>query len=217
MSKIGTTDIKGIMLGSTEIVKAYLGSDVVFKKSNLSYDAEIEYLEVNSAGPYINTGLNGKELLKITIECAITEKTSSGYECIFGYWDNNTSYLGLFQILFQNSHLVGPGGRNQYSLSGISTSTIWTPNVYYTFTATQTKITQSSLTAYLFCRNNGTAGNRVPCPHLKIKSVKLWRGSVFERDFIPVRVGNVGYMYDKVSGKLFGNAGTGSFILGPDK
>lgn len=35
-------------------------------------------------------------------------------------------------------------------------------------------------------------------------------------DLIPVRKGNVGYMYDKVSGQLFGNAGTGSFILGPD-
>jgi hypothetical protein len=37
------------------------------------------------------------------------------------------------------------------------------------------------------------------------------------KDFIPVRVGNIGYMFDKVSGKLFGNAGTGNFILGPDK
>lgn len=32
-----------------------------------------------------------------------------------------------------------------------------------------------------------------------------------------VRVGNVGYMYDKVSGQLFANAGRGAFILGPDK
>lgn len=37
------------------------------------------------------------------------------------------------------------------------------------------------------------------------------------RDFIPARVGTTGYLYDKVSGQLFGNAGTGSFILGPDK
>lgn len=38
-------------------------------------------------------------------------------------------------------------------------------------------------------------------------------------DLIPVRKGNVGYMYDKVSGKLYGNVGEpGSrFILGPDK
>ena len=42
-----------------------------------------------------------------------------------------------------------------------------------------------------------------------------------ERDFIPVRVGSganaVGYMYDRVSGQLFGNAGTGAFVIGPDK
>ena len=36
-------------------------------------------------------------------------------------------------------------------------------------------------------------------------------------DLIPVRVGQVGYMYDKVSGQLFGNVGTGDFGLGPDK
>lgn len=36
-------------------------------------------------------------------------------------------------------------------------------------------------------------------------------------DLIPVRVGQIGYMYDKVSGTLFGNNGTGSFTLGPDK
>lgn len=35
-------------------------------------------------------------------------------------------------------------------------------------------------------------------------------------DLIPVRKGTVGYLYDRVSGKLFGNAGTGSFAIGPD-
>ena len=36
-------------------------------------------------------------------------------------------------------------------------------------------------------------------------------------DLIPVRVGDVGYMYDRISGQLFGNAGTGAFVIGPDK
>ena len=36
-------------------------------------------------------------------------------------------------------------------------------------------------------------------------------------DIIPVRVGDVGYLYDRVSGQLFGNSGTGEFIVGPDK
>ena len=35
-------------------------------------------------------------------------------------------------------------------------------------------------------------------------------------DLIPVRVGTTGYMYDKVSGQLFSNNGTGSFTLGQD-
>ena len=37
-------------------------------------------------------------------------------------------------------------------------------------------------------------------------------------DLIPVRVGSVGYMYDRVSGKLYGNAAdSGAFVIGPDK
>lgn len=49
---------------------------------------------------------------------------------------------------------------------------------------------------------------------------KLWHTDngvrTMLRDFIPVRVGTVGYMYDRVSRQLFGNRGTGDFILGPD-
>lgn len=40
--------------------------------------------------------------------------------------------------------------------------------------------------------------------------------SILVRDFIPMRVGTVGYMLDLVSGKLFENKGTGNFVLGPD-
>lgn len=36
------------------------------------------------------------------------------------------------------------------------------------------------------------------------------------RYFIPVRKKDVGYMYDRVSGELFGNAGTGAFVIGTD-
>ena len=47
-------------------------------------------------------------------------------------------------------------------------------------------------------------------------------GEMIARDFIPVRFTNEngvseGAMYDRVSGQLFRNAGTGAFIIGPDK
>ena len=55
------------------------------------------------------------------------------------------------------------------------------------------------------------------------ESVRLYAFQIFDngvlvRDFIPVRVGRAGYMFDRVSGEYlpFGNVGTGAFILGPD-
>jgi hypothetical protein len=45
---------------------------------------------------------------------------------------------------------------------------------------------------------------------------KIWKGGVLVRDYIPVRVGSVGYLYDQVSQQLFGNNGTGSFAYGND-
>lgn len=35
-------------------------------------------------------------------------------------------------------------------------------------------------------------------------------------DLIPVRKDGNGYMYDKLTGTLFGNAGTYRFLIGPD-
>jgi hypothetical protein len=56
--------------------------------------------------------------------------------------------------------------------------------------------------------------NRYP---IRIKSFYIKKGNDTLYDLIPVRIGQVGYMYDRVSGQLFGNAGTSNFILGPDK
>ena len=46
---------------------------------------------------------------------------------------------------------------------------------------------------------------------------EIYDGSTIVRSFVPVRVGQVGYLFDRVSGQLFGNAGTGAFTIGPDK
>lgn len=60
-------------------------------------------------------------------------------------------------------------------------------------------------------------GSVVERAHIRIYYFKLMRYSTPIFDAIPVRVGQVGYLYDRVSNQLFGNAGTGDFILGPDK
>ena len=51
----------------------------------------------------------------------------------------------------------------------------------------------------------------------KLYSFKMLnQNNVLLIDLIPVRKNGIGYMYDRVSGQLFGNSGTGQFILGND-
>ena len=51
---------------------------------------------------------------------------------------------------------------------------------------------------------------------MKLYSFTLSENNTQIMDMIPVCVGTTGYMYDKVSKTLFGNAGTGNFVLGSD-
>lgn len=46
---------------------------------------------------------------------------------------------------------------------------------------------------------------------------KIYKNGVLIRDFVPCRDGQTPYMYDRVSGELFGKNGHGSLILGNDK
>jgi hypothetical protein len=51
---------------------------------------------------------------------------------------------------------------------------------------------------------------------ITIYSCQIWDDATLVRDYIPVRLGTTGYMYDKVSGTMFGNDGTSSFDIGND-
>ena len=77
----------------------------------------------------------------------------------------------------------------------------------------------------LFGMNYGTTSYdyQVSAPFIgRIYSFKAWQNGTLVRDFIPVRFANEdgaseGAMFDKASGELYLNAGTGAFVIGPDK
>jgi hypothetical protein len=71
---------------------------------------------------------------------------------------------------------------------------------------------------YIFGLNDGgTATVHTHIKYVRIKFFKIYNGDTLVRDFIPVRKNGVGYLYDRVSGELFGNAaGSGSFSYGDD-
>ena len=85
---------------------------------------------------------------------------------------------------------------------------------------TNTNSNTCAYTAYIFAVHNGS-NQQNPAYGLgstkRIRRFQYKRGGAYLLDLIPVRIGTVGYFYDKISGKLFGNAGTGSFVLGQDR
>ena len=52
---------------------------------------------------------------------------------------------------------------------------------------------------------------------LRVKAFSMIDNNETLRDYTPVRVGSVGYFYDKVSKQLFGNSFSGDLVIGPDK
>lgn len=68
-------------------------------------------------------------------------------------------------------------------------------------------------------RNNSISTEVALTLHQKFFGCKIWDNSVLVRDLIPAKriSDNVVGMYDTISQQFFTNAGTGSFIAGPEK
>ena len=195
----------------------------------LPYDAEVEYLE-STGMQWIDTGViaNGEFDVEYTIQTpSSTDFTlqfmvggarSASQHLNFGQYEPN----GRFTLGFLGNYWV-------VATSVIAANTLYTVKIHYAYgsqtatingaNATSQTLTGTealNLNIYLFKRNFYGASDTIPPMKGRMYAFKIWQNGVLVRDFIPVRVGQVGYMYDRVSGKLFGNAGTGDFQYGLD-
>lgn len=185
---------------------------------------EIEYLE-STGTQYIDTGFVPTVNSKMDIELACTNENphaknwtgcvltgAKGWFAVGAYGadeDNNlvalfakTERKGVKNFTFDNSF------HKYYISNGLQKiDNIESNNTISKFGATMLKV-------YLFKGNNNW-GSKIRCKQ-KIKYCKIYEGEKLVCDFIPVRIGTRGYMLDKVSGELYGNSGTGDFILGQD-
>lgn len=227
MIALGSTEISKMYLGADEVDKIYLGSDLVYSSIPpipLPYDAEVSYLASNSEA-YIDTGISGNNNnLEITIKFLFT--TFVAYGAIYGnYVAEGTNCSRLVLASSSGNGLVcinstaGGTGNNSISIS---------PNIPYSISVKRNSITingtsynPSNLASGTTNNNNIALFNRsITNPNttrnigLRIYNCVIKDNGTVVRDFIPVRVGQVGYMYDKISKQLFGNVGTGAFTFG---
>ena len=222
MIAFSNTEITKAYLGSTEIDKIYLGEDLVFGGSPtpvVPYDAQVEYL-LGDGSIYINTGI--KAAGNIQIKAHLIDFFSTTYYGKWPFGGRNGSNNKMFGFYINGNNGKAVFAYNsratEYSVYSTypSTCDVEIGNGVikigaYTYTYSSTSFT-SSYNIILFGLQNGATA--LPMA-VKIGSVYITNGTT-TLDLIPVRVGQVGYMYDKISGNLLSNSGSGTFILGND-
>ena len=196
-------------------------------KKKLPYDAEIEYLQ-GGASSYIDTGIIPTITPRVVLEIAMTSNIDAD---VFGFAENKVpSFIGNLDSYSSTTRVHSFRFYRYYSTSSKGNnliSTVERDNYAVWDMGHEVKCNGQTLATFQvesFANNTqvlnllgGRSAQRNGTINIKIKWAKIYDGDTLMRDFIPVRVDNVGYMYDKVSKQLFGNAGMGSFILGNDK
>ena len=193
--------------------------------SGLPFGAkQIAHLE-STGTQWIDTGYVPKGNTELEIRYSVTKLPSSlsqgviPYGCRVGY--KNQQYNIYSPVNRQDQCHVCYSNSDFYFTKAVLNQTILVhangPEVNFGgTTCTFNPGRLPNLNIYLFgMNNNGTFGSGV---NLKLKIDYFWikEDGQLILDMIPSRIDQVGYMYDKVSGRLFGNRGSDAFILGPD-
>ena len=195
----------------------------------LPYDAEVEYLE-STGTQWIDTGLvwdAGEWECRAVItalssveENYIISQYASGQGAVYAfaylyknivriaYRFNNAAHLAVSSAFFGKTyewHAHYTNGNQTLSIGNLATLSA---NQVWKSGATQEgmRIIIGGMRTY-----GGMAKD------IRFGRVRIEHENILVCDFIPVRIGAVGYFYDRVSGQLFVNQGTGAFIIGPDK
>lgn len=194
--------------------KLYVGSErrMIVATEPLLYDAEVEYLE-STGTQWIDTGIDLKKIVRMEATISISKAITSN-SLVFGVFYDNSN-IPKFQIYINSSCKWSPNNATYYDYSGITKGGSVIVNTEYTPVVTSKVAQNSEVTILIFARNNDK-GEMLPIDGMRLYSSQIVYDNVLVRDYIPVRVGQVGYLYDKVSGQLFGNSGTGSFVIGND-
>ena len=206
----------------------------------LPYDAEVEWLEEGPIVSYIQTDIptTKNTSCSVSLEVVNATKMDGGNVCcaIYGlsteYWDFYS--YGLFYLAQAGQRERGKlnfHGHNSVlsdliqtddpvrfdvSVSANGSDIVNISCGSFSSSANIKNITDSGRFILLWNRaNNSLAKTRLVRVVFSVDNTIL--GS-----FIPVRFTNEdgvseGAMYDKVSGQLYRNAGTGAFVIGPDK
>ena len=196
------------------------------RHEKLPYDSKIEYLrvdETSEGNPYINLNFIPSDFDN-DIYCkfqyidnprdvgvddwTIIAGASNANQSIISYGIHRGTYF-TWVSNGQNSHSKCPtiGSGNIHEVQLLHDGTFILDGTSR-FVEPDTAGNKNTVVARIFNPHKN------PC--MIVYYLKWYKANKLILDLIPVRIGDEGFMYNKVDGTLFGNAGTGRFILGND-
>lgn len=172
----------------------------------LPYDYEVEYLE-STGTQWIDTGYYPKKHLT---EIEERHKQGSGYT--WGCrWDGYSYTVGVWRDVVYFFSGYSRKSETEYTVKIANGEVYVNGTLWFTYNSVQ-EVT-APYPIYLFAWN--TNGIKQQQGTERLYFFKVSENGLAILDLIPVVKDNTGYMYDKVSGQLFGNNGTDNFIVGP--
>ena len=194
----------------------------------LPYDAEVEYLE-STGTQYIDTGIFARDNLLVNSRFKADSYGSATNFVFRGSSQGSTGSENIAVVYIRNNNAVRAGMNSSLLASGVSFSlSEWHDVELDTTGGNKSFKYDGSILIALNTSSDavGTSGiilfantttSRTTGTKIQTFSVKDTTTGQMMIDLDSVRKNGVGYMYDRVSGNLFGNAGTGAFTIGPDK
>ena len=180
----------------------------------------VEYIE-STGTQYINTGIKLDNNSSVELYYQLTQAVQNRKGLFGGLDTGGSKRFGALLSPSNNQLEGGYGSGNEFYQLGLPDTNIhvikqeknllyFDGSLVYTFnTATFTQSFNAPLGNFTFTNYNPASA--------KYYRSKWWDNGTLVRSFIPVRdENNVGYMFDEVTGQIFGNAGSGSFGIGND-
>lgn len=216
-----TDNMVAAYIGSDEVTKVYLGSDLVWEKqaSVLPYDAELEYIQTDGQAYFTLPVAPSEATDAIEITSRRTNTTTQQRYC-------SATGETTFQVYVNSSNRLAYSRNNNWTAMNASDRTLLGAVKHTLKVDYYAK--KCSLDFYVVSigtTSKAATGNlRVLCPYSsytgiigEIYSVKFWRSGTLLYDLIPVRKNGVPYFYDKINGVLYPSEGTGTWTAGYDK
>jgi hypothetical protein len=223
-----------VMMGGVDITAiAYVHSTKTVNIANVTgnisitavgrpYDAEVEWLQ-SDGDQYFDTGF--KHTQNTRIACKLEHVgTMQTYSYPFGSLGGASGSNKLFTACVNGSSKLatyyGTGTAHAFNISGSGVHTFdLAKNVHkvdnstYTFSS-RTFTSEYNTTIFGVTSYDGSfVGSKVV---VRFYYFQIYDNGVLVRDFVPVKDNGVGYMYDKVSGNKYANAGSGAFLFGDE-